>query len=789
MEQARNNRLSAQENYQRAKLQSERSQREMLVRQLADAAEANARLNCNLDEAHQRVEARDVRIEQLRRSFSWQITSPLRSLRRLLVDPFHKPSPAPARPLPKPDPGLRHAIDEPTDWKAIPPSGTLRGWVISSDSQGIVGVRVRFNRTAFNAIFGLMRADLTTAFPGHPHAGLSGFTLEYAVEPNTDQTLILEALTVDGRWRCFASNAARVVPESTTTPRHDYGSWIRAYDTLTLEKSVALQARLEALAPPQRPLISVLMPVYNTPAQWLNKAIESVVAQLYPQWELCIADDASTEPHVRPILDEWVRRDPRVRVTYREQNGHISHASNSALELVRGEFIALFDHDDELAPDALAEVVLALAARADADVIYSDEDKIDELGQRFWPYFKPDFLPDLLAGQNFVSHLSVLRTTLVRGVGGFRPGYEGSQDWDLLLRVIEKSSPDRVQHIPKVLYHWRAISGSTARAVSEKDYSSDAARRALLDHFERRKLSVEIRAVTGSHWQIVYPRPQTPPLVSIIIPTHNGENLLRLSVGSLFAKTTYPNFEVIVVDNRSDDPATLAYLGELERSGVRVLKYPEPFNFSAINNFAVKHARGEVVCLCNNDIEVITPEWLEEMVSHAVRPEIGAVGAMLYYPNDTIQHAGIVLGLGGVANHAFLDLPRGTEGYMNRGRLVQNYSAVTGACLVVRRAVYEQVGGLNEKDLAIAFNDVDFCLRVRAAGYRNLWTPFAEFYHHESASRGKEDTAPKQARFVKEVEYMRRTWGDLLDHDPAYNSNLATERESFALAFPPRSRR
>jgi GT2 family glycosyltransferase len=493
---------------------------------------------------------------------------------------------------------------------------------------------------------------------------------------------------------------------------------------------------------------------------------------------------------VRAVLERVAREDSRVRVTFRTENGHISRASNSALELVRGEFVVLLDHDDELSWDALAEVALALAAHPETDALYSDEDKIDDQGRRYDPYFKPDFLPDLLAGQNCLSHLSVFRAKLVREVGGFRAGYEGSQDWDLALRVIDASSPARVKHIPKVLYHWRAITGSTAIEVSEKSYSLDAARRALLDHFARRGLEVEVKPVPGAHWQIVYPLPDPRPLVSIIIPTRNAAKLVRACVESVFARTSYAPYEIVIVNNRSDEPDALALFRELAArpaGDVRVIDYDAPFNFSAIVNLGVRHARGAIVVLLNNDIETLDDRWLAELVSHAVRPEIGAVGAMLYYPDQTIQHAGIVLGLGGVGNVAFGHQPKGTDGYKNRARLVQNYSAVTAACLAIRRATYEQVGGFNESDLAVAFNDVDFCLRVRQAGFRNLWTPFAELLHHESVSRGREDTPEKQARFDREVAYMRATWARQLDHDPAYNLNLALSMEGWDLAWPPRT--
>lgn len=792
--QAEQAKLVAEANYHRAKLGQSHHQIEILRTQLADAATALGHLSRECDAMKARVDAvsaernaQVAKIQRMTRSFSWQITTPLRALRRLLVDPYRRKASAREIRLPTADPTLICAIDEPANWAEMLPDAKIRGWLLSRDGTAITSVRIQLGSQTYQATCGLERPDVATAHASNPHALRSGFQLDYKLPPGSAQTVIIEAAAQGGDWRCAAAVRAQVAAEMPEHLRRDYLSWIRQFDTLTPEKKVALQARLEALDPRQRPLVSVLMPVYNTPEQWLTRAIESVRAQVYPHWELCIADDASPSAHVRAVLADFARRDQRIKVVHRGENGHISAASNSALELATGEFVALLDHDDELPPHALAEFVLQLAQTPETDLVYSDEDKIDEEGRRFSPYFKPDFLPELLTGQNFVSHLSVYRTSLVRSVGGFRVGYEGSQDWDLALRIVEKTTPERIRHIPKILYHWRAIAGSTARAVNEKDYTRTAARRALADHFARRGLKVELRNVPGDHWQIVYPLPPTPPLVSIIIPTKNAEQLLRLCIGSILAKTTYPNFEIVVVNNRSDDPATLAYFDELRRIDVRVLDYDAPFNYSALNNFAVREARGEVVCLLNNDVEIISPGWLDEMVSHAIRPEIGAVGAMLYYPDNTIQHAGVVLGIMGVANHAFLNLPRGTDGYMNRGRLAQNYSAVTGACLVIRRSVYEQVGGLNSTELAIAFNDVDFCLRVRAAGYRNVWTPFAELYHHESASRGTEDTAEKLARFHSEVAYMRDHWGEILDRDPAYNPNLTLERMDFSLSFPPRT--
>ncbi|HXV79371.1 MAG TPA: glycosyltransferase family 2 protein [Candidatus Binatia bacterium] len=565
----------------------------------------------------------------------------------------------------------------------------------------------------------------------------------------------------------------------------EYWRWSKAFDTLTDRDRVAIKQHIGRLH--YTPLISVIMPVYNTPEAWLRRAIESIRSQLYPNWELCIADDASSKPHVKSILQEYEAKDARIKVTFRDVNGHISAASNSAIEMARGDFIALVDHDDELREHALYIVVTELNAHPELDLIYSDEDKIDEKGRRYDPYFKPDWNPALFLGQNFVSHLSVYRTRIVREIGGFRAGYEGAQDWDLATRVIEAIPPSHIRHIPHVLYHWRAIRGSAALAMDEKNYVNEAQRKTLQSHFDRIGQEVEILPAAEHYWRIRYPIAEPLPMVTLIIPTRNGHVLLRRCVESIYQKTTYRNFELIIVDNQSDDPDTLNYLVQLEKKEeIRILRYDAHFNYSAINNFAVKHARGEIVGLLNNDLEVITPDWLDEMVSHAFRPEIGAVGAMLYYPNDTIQHAGVILGVRGVAAHAYCRQPRGYNGIASRAALCQNLSAVTAACLVVRREVFEKVGGLDEIHLAVAFNDIDFCLRVREKGYRNIWTPYAEFYHDESASRGYEESPEKLDRFEKERDHMKRRWGELLLNDPAYNPNLALDRETFTLAFPPR---
>jgi GT2 family glycosyltransferase/glycosyltransferase involved in cell wall biosynthesis len=757
-----------------------------LIQTIAGNADERAKLNAQIATLHYKIRRREE-------SFSWQVTAPLRLLRRLLLDPFRSPGdqsgqtatgqPA-AAVLPTPpalDRDFQFQVDEPAFWHV--PSGPLAitGWSLGPDRKPVRGIRARLGDRTVNGSAGLVRPDVASRHNFEP-AAHSGFELNVTLPPGT-HALRIEVLGAGDEWHLVAAPTVTAFAHSLPVTG-TYAQWIDLYDRMNPARLLDYRERLAAL--PRRPLISILLPVYNVPERWLARALASVRGQLYENWELCIADDTSTAAHVRPLLEQAAREDARIKVVFRPANGHISAASNSALDLATGEFTALLDHDDELAPHALAEVALALAAQPRADLIYSDEDKIDEEGRRFAPYFKPDFLPDLFLGQNYLTHLAVYRTELMRRAGGFRAGYEGSQDWDLALRVIELTDPARIVHLPKILYHWRAIAGSTALTLDQKQYHIEAARKALADHLARTGRRAELVAVPGGHWRVQPPLPPEPPLVSIIIPTRNGLEHLRRCVGSLRSKTTYPRYEIIIVDNGSDDPATLAWLREAAATGVRVLTWSHPFKYSAINNFAAREARGDLLALLNNDLEVITPGWLEEMAAQALRPEIGAVGAMLYYPDDRIQHAGAVLGIGGVAGHAFKLFPRGTDGSFNRARLVQNYSAVTAACLVIRKELFNRVGGFDEKSLAVAFNDIDFCLKVRATGVRNLWTPFAEFYHHESATRGTEDTPEKQARFQREVETMLARWGDALRADPAYNPNLSLESEDFALAFPPR---
>lgn len=565
----------------------------------------------------------------------------------------------------------------------------------------------------------------------------------------------------------------------------NYQSWVAQFDVLTEAQLTALRQTAQKLA--HQPLISIVMPVYNPAHDDLQRAIDSVRAQVYPNWQLCICDDASTAAHVGILLQSLVDEDARICVKRLSSNSHISAASNAAIEMAQGDYVAFLDHDDVLRPHALLLVMQTLLAQPSLQILYSDEDKIDATGQRFDPYFKPDFNLGLLRSHNYMCHFAVYKTQLLRTLGGLRVGFEGAQDYDLALRAVDALPKDRIGHISQVLYHWRTAEGSTAAGHTEKSYAFEAGRHALAEHLSRRGLSGEVLGAPEAPgmYRVRWTIPAQAPLVSIIIPTRNGEPILRLCLDSL-RQTSYRNYEVIVVDNGSDDPATLAILAEREAYGqIRVLRDDQPFNFSAINNRAVNDmARGEFVVLMNNDVEIMHSDWLAEMVGPALEAGVGCIGARLWYPDDRLQHAGIIL-VCGVAGHAHKYFARGQHGYMGRAVLAQDMIGVTAACMLVRKSIYVQVGGLDET-LAVAFNDVDFCLRVHSAGYRNHWTPYAELVHHESVTRGYEDTPEKQQRFQTEIITMQKRWADLLSYDPCYNPNLTIEAEDFSLAWPPR---
>jgi GT2 family glycosyltransferase len=535
---------------------------------------------------------------------------------------------------------------------------------------------------------------------------------------------------------------------------------------------------------PLRPKISILVPVYNAPEPYLAAMIDSVLAQTYDHWELCIADDRSTSPHVKKVLDEYAASDARIRLIYRTENGHISAASNSALEIATGEFVALLDHDDLLAPDALFHNVLALNREPDLDMLYSDEDKIDEDGRRRDVFFKPEWSPDRFLAQMYTSHFSVYRTSLVRAVGGFRAGFEGSQDYDLVLRLTERTN--RIHHIPRVLYHWRIHAGSTASSMDTKTYAEVAAVRAIREALERRDEpgTVEpIASLPGSY--VIRYAIKKAERVSIIIPTRDHADDVNRCLTSLFEKTEYPDFEVILVDNGSKDIRALETFRKFERlepHRFRTARMDIPFNFSRLNNRAVREAAsGQYLLFLNNDTAIIHADWLTAMVEQAQRPAIGAVGAKLLYQDGRIQHGGVVLGIGGIAGHAFRFFDRAHPGYYNALQITANYSAVTAACLMTRRDVFEQVGGFDE-ELVVAYNDVDICIKIRDAGYRLVYLPHVELYHYESLSRGFDTTPEQIARDKRERSMMEKRWAFSAIRDPYYNPNLTLKREDFTLA-------
>ena len=563
----------------------------------------------------------------------------------------------------------------------------------------------------------------------------------------------------------------------------DYAAWCARYEPAA---GTDFSGRLGALA--QRPRISVLLPVHNPPVPFLAEAIASVRAQAYPDWELCIVDDASTEPAVRECLEREAEGEPRVRVRRREVNGGIAQATNDALAMAEGEYCALLDHDDTLAPDALLCMAEAIAESPHATLFFSDEDKLDAAGQRTMPFFKPAWDGEWIRTTNCVLHLMVVRTDTLRALGGFAPGIDGAQDWDLVLRVAESAGRERIRHLPYVLYHWRELPGSTAAAAFEKPALVTAQRQVIVESLRRRGEAGAPTLGTAG-WRIEYAAPDPPPLVSIVIPTRDRVELLRACIDSIRGRTVYRPYEIVLIDNDSRDPQARAYLEHLTRAGeARVVTYPEPFNYAAQCNLGVREARGTMIALLNNDIEVSTPDWLGELVSLAARPGAGLAGATLFYPDGTLQHAGVILGLNGVGDRPWIGTQRGFAGPYGRARAVREVSAMITACAVVSRERYLEVGGMNEM-LAVSCNDLDLCLRLARAGYHHLLTPHAELIHHESASRGYiDDPANAMLSHAEEARFAA-LWQQELAADPLYNPNLALKGKAYELAWPPRTRR
>ena len=532
------------------------------------------------------------------------------------------------------------------------------------------------------------------------------------------------------------------------------------------------------------PCISIIVPTYKTPEKFLKEMIDSVRNQSYENWELCIGDGSVTEDTVKNVVESYQKKDKRIKMLCLSENLGIAGNTNAALSIATGDYIALLDHDDILAPDALYEVVKWMNEhyKDETDVIYTDEDKVSfDLKDYFEPHFKSDYNLDLIRSNNYICHLFVARKSIVDQVGGFRKEYDGSQDYDFILRCIEQSK--HVEHVPKVLYHWRCHPGSTAANQESKMYCYEAGKRAIEDHLKRMGED-DCQVVMTEHlgfYHVIYPIREQKK-VSIIIPNKDQKEILERCIESIIQKTDYKNYEIIIVENNSTTNEIFEYYKTIEqRENIRVVIWKDKFNYSAINNFGVRYANGEYLLFLNNDIEVIRENWLSEMLANVQRKEVGIVGAKLLYPDNMVQHAGVIIGMGGIAGHPLSRHPADDCGYFARGIIQQNLNAVTAACMLTKKEVYEKVNGFEEK-LAVAFNDIDLCLKVRKAGYLIVYDSEALLYHHESISRGKEDTLEKRNRFEGEVDYMAKKWKDVLEKgDEYYNPNLSLLSGNFEL--------
>lgn len=529
-------------------------------------------------------------------------------------------------------------------------------------------------------------------------------------------------------------------------------------------------------------VFSIAVPVFRTPAKFLCEMIESVRSQSFPFWELCLANADPEDREVAEILERYCREDRRIRVKNLKENKGISENTNAALAMARGEFVGLLDHDDLLAPDALYEMAARLEKDEGIDVFYTDEDKVTtDLSEHFQPHLKPDFNLDLLRSNNYICHFFVVRREIAERIGGFRPEFNGAQDYDFIFRCTEQA--EKIVHIPRILYHWRVHSASTADNPASKMYAYEAGKRAIEGNLERSGVRgvVSLRQDYG-FYDVHYPV-EGEPLVSILIPNKDQKETLMHCIRSVLETSTWKNLEILIIENNSEREETFACYRELEKDPrIRILTYlGKTFNYSAINNFGVQQAKGEYLLFLNNDIEVITPDWIEQMLGNCQRPEVGIVGAKLYYPDNTIQHAGIIIGIGGIAGHAFLGLARAKSGYLHKASLQMDYSAVTAACMMMKAEAFRKAGGFEEK-LTVAFNDVDLCLRTVEQGWLVVYDPHVEMYHYESKSRGAEDTEEKLRRFQQEIEFMRTRWIRLLkDGDPNYNPNLTLSKWNYSL--------
>ena len=555
-----------------------------------------------------------------------------------------------------------------------------------------------------------------------------------------------------------------------------YGPWYRAY--IPTEETLETQRKQKF---DYSPLISIAVPAYQTPVEFLRQMIESLIVQTYSNWELCIVNASPDNEEMQKVLAEYSAGDSRVRFCNLKENLGIAENTNRAFAMTKGEFVGLLDHDDLLAPNALYEIVKILQDHPQADALYTDEDKVTtELDEHFQPHLKSDFNLDLLRSNNYICHFFVVRKSIVEKTGGFRKEFDGAQDYDFIFRCTENAG--EVLHVPEILYHWRTHKASTADNPASKMYAFEAGKRAIEAHLERTGTKGEVSHTQDlGFYRVKYPV-QGKPLVSVIIPNKDEKETLQTCLEMLEKNTGYQNFEIIIVENNSTTDEIFRYYKELSGNRkIHLLRWGKEFNYSAINNFAVAHAKGEYLLFLNNDVKSINSDWLEEMLGVCQRPEVGGVGAKLIYPDNTIQHAGCVIGMGGIAGHMFVDMPADRTGYLHKASLLQDMSAVTAACLLMKKEVFEQAGGFTE-ELAVAFNDVDLCLKVRKNGYLIVYDPYVKLYHMESKTRGAEDSKEKVRRFQTEIEYMRCHWIDILKNgDPCYNKNLSLTKWNYSL--------
>ena len=578
-----------------------------------------------------------------------------------------------------------------------------------------------------------------------------------------------------------AALAGKIISKVKTASTREipYQKWITRHLPGKAELEKQRRTKLK-----YNPKISIVVPLYKTPEKYLRRLVESVQEQTYSNWELCLSDGSGADSPVAGILKQLAASDKRIKVIPHDSALQISENTNSAIEAATGDFIAFADHDDELTPHALFECVKALNDHPGTLVVYSDEDKMSMDGHKFFqPHFKPDYNPDLLCTVNYICHLFVVSRKVIDQVGMLRKEFDGAQDYDFIFRCVEAVKDEEIYHVPKILYHWRCHEDSTAENPESKTYAFEAGRRAVQEHYNR--IGIQAKVLDGEFlglYRTEFIRDHDP-LISIIIPNKDHIDDLKRCMDSIDQKSTYQNYEYVIVENNSTDPATFEYYKKLEAENekVHVVYWDGVFNYSAINNYGASFARGEYFLLLNNDTEIINPNCLEELLGYCMRSDVGAVGARLYYEDDTIQHAGVVIGFGGIAGHCFVLQPRGTTGYCHRIICAQDYSAVTAACMMVKRTAFEEVGGLSE-ELQVAFNDIDFCMKLRKAGYLIVYNPYAELYHYESKSRGLEDTPEKVARFNREISVFEKRWPDILRNgDPYYNPNLTLKSQDFSL--------